>query len=91
MCLQLLCAVCAGQPHPPHLHCSGGRAGGPCPSQDSWHLSVTEGKWRQLPFCSAGRAWSAMAPLTALDGGIVVLFGGIDAMNRQTLAVSPSG
>ena len=52
---------------------------------------MTEGKWRQLPFCSAGRAWSAMAPLTALDGGIVVLFGGIDAMNRQTLAVSPSG
>ena len=69
------------------LHCSGGRAGGPCPSQDSWHLSVTEGQWRQLPFCSAGRAWSAMAPLTALEGGIVVLFGGIDAMNRQTLAV----
>lgn len=72
---------------PPCLYCSGGRAGGPCPSQDSWHLSVTEGQWRQLPFCSAGRAWSAMAPLTSLEGGIVVLFGGIDAMNRQTLAV----
>ena len=28
-----------------------------------------------------------MAPLTDFDGEIVVLFGGIDAMNRQTLAV----
>ena len=67
---------------------SGGRAGGPCPSQDSWHYSRHLGTWSQLPFCSVGRAYSAMAPLPDYDGEMVVHYGGIDAMNRQILSVS---
>jgi hypothetical protein len=66
---------------------SGGRAGGPCPSQDSWHYSRHLGTWSQLPFCSVGRAYSAMAPLPDYDGEMVVHYGGIDAMNRQILSL----
>ena len=68
---------------------SGGMAGGPCPSGDSWLFNTVERRWHQLPNCATPRNYPAMAVLPTGSSGEerVVLFGGAES-GYQAISVN---
>ena len=65
----------------------GGRAGGPCPTDDTWFFNENGSSWEELNRCITPRAFGGMAAISN-NAGKAVLYGGNDQFSKQLLHVS---